>query len=173
MFRIVSQNIIRFVLLVLLQVLVLNNIQLGGLINPYAYVLVILSLPIETPRWLTLLVGVVLGLSIDVFTRTLGMHMTATVFLAFLRPIVLQYMAPRDGYEYGTTASIRDHGYLWYLTYAGILILLHHLFLFFVEAFEFENFFRTGLKAILSSLVTLVLVVILQMFTVNRKQSQI
>lgn len=169
MVEVVVRNILRFVGLVLLQVLILNNVQLGGYLNPYLYVLIILSLPIETPRWLTLFIGFITGLSIDLFTHTLGMHTTATVFLAFCRPIVLQYIAPRDGYEFGIRASVQDMGFVWYLSYAAILVGLHHFFLFFVEAFTASHFWFTFGKVILSSLLTLLLVIVFQYLGYQRK----
>ncbi len=102
MIRVLPRNIIRFVLLVLFQVLVFNNIQLGGYLNPYIYVLFLLLMPFETPRWLLLVAAFTLGISIDVFSNTLGIHTSATVFMAFIRPFVLDFIAPRDGYEIGT-----------------------------------------------------------------------
>ena len=68
-----SANIIRFVVLVLIQVVVLNNVQLSGYINPFLYVLFIVLLPLEVPRWLSLLLAFVLGLAVDIFTDTVGM----------------------------------------------------------------------------------------------------
>ena len=82
---IVVQNIISFILLVLVQVLALNNIQFLGYINPYIYILFILSLPVRLPQWITLLLGFVLGLTIDTFSNTMGTHAFATVLIAFLR----------------------------------------------------------------------------------------
>jgi len=81
----IIQNIIRFLLLVLFQVLVLNNIEFLGFINPYLYILFILSLPVQTPRWFALLLAFVLGLTIDTFSNTMGMHAFASVLICFLR----------------------------------------------------------------------------------------
>ena len=72
-------------LLVLIQVLALNNIQFLGFLNPYIYILFILSLPVKLPNWITLLLAFVLGLTIDAFSNTMGMHAFATVLVAFLR----------------------------------------------------------------------------------------
>ena len=86
----VLQNIFRFILLVLFQVLVLNNIQFLGYINPYLYILFILSLPVQMPRWFLLVLAFILGLSIDIFSNTLGMHAFATVFVAFFREGIIK-----------------------------------------------------------------------------------
>ena len=76
------QNIFSFIVLILLQVLVLNNVQFLGFLNPYIYILFILSLPVKFPRWITLILGFVLGLIIDVFSNTIGTHAFATVLIA-------------------------------------------------------------------------------------------
>src|SRR6056297_4336346 len=99
MIKVLPRYIISFILLLTLQILVLNNIQLSGFINPYLYVLFILILPFETPKWMLLLLAFILGMVVDLFSHTPGMHTSATVFMAFLRPYVLEFFSPRDGYE--------------------------------------------------------------------------
>ena len=155
---------VSFILLVLFQGLILNKIEFGGYVNPYLYVLFILALPFETPEWLVLSLGFVLGICIDSFTSTLGMHTSATVFMAFIRVFILKIFRPRDGYEFNTTPNLQHMGLIWYLNYAAILIVAHHLFLFFVESFKFSQFFATFGRSILSSFFTLVLVFIVQLF---------
>lgn len=169
MIAVVIQNIIRAALLLFLQIAVLNNIQLGAFINPYLYIVIILSLPIRIPNWLVLFIGFGVGIAMDIFTSTPGMHTTASTFLAFVRPIVLKYMAPRDGYETNDTASVRSMGYLWYLSHTTLLVFLHHSFLFIVEAFSIGGLIYTLWKAVLSTILTVLLAFILQ-FWGNQKQ---
>jgi hypothetical protein len=153
---------LRFLVLVLLQVLVLNNIQLGGFINPYLYVLFILMLPFETPKSVLLIASFVLGLFIDMFSNTMGMHAAACVFMGFCRPFATIYISPRGGYEFGVLPTVKDLGFRWYITYAGIMVFLHHLILFFIEVFRFSDFFLTLNRVFLSTVFTLLLVVISQ-----------
>lgn len=164
MINVFPRYIISFIILVLLQVLILNNIQLSGYINPYIYILFILTLPLDTPKWALLVLGFLLGLSVDLFTHTVGMHTSATVFLAFLRPALLNSMEPRGGYEPDASPSIQDHGLRWFFRYAAISILAHHMFLFFVEVFKFANFFQTLSRAILSGIFSLVLILFIKLF---------
>ena len=84
------QNIFSFIVLILLQVLVLNNVQFLGFLNPYIYILFILSLPVKFPRWITLILGFVLGLIIDIFSNTIGIHAFATVLIAFFRAGIIK-----------------------------------------------------------------------------------
>ncbi len=164
MIKVLPSNILRIIVLVFFQVFMLNNIQLSGFINPYFYVLFILLLPFETPGWLLLTLGFLLGLIIDLFSNTPGLHASATVFMAFLRPLVLDYFAPRDGYVPGTFPRIFHYGFGWFFQYSAILILAHHFFLFYIEVFRISDFFLTLSRVILSSIFTIFLVTISQYF---------
>lgn len=156
--------IISFVILVLLQVLILNNVQLSGYINPYIYILFILTLPFDTPKWALLVLGFLLGLGVDLFSHTVGMHASASVFLAFLRPGLLNNLEPRGGYEPETSPSIQDYGIGWFFRYAGLAVLAHHIFLFFIEVFKFQAFFQTLSRAILSGIFSLLLILFIKLF---------
>jgi cell shape-determining protein MreD len=159
---------IQFIGLVLIQVLILNNILFSNLLNPFFYIYFILVLPVDFRPSVGLIVGFLLGLSIDVFSQTLGMHTIATTFAAFCRPYVLSYMAPRDGYEFSRLPSVKEMGWLWFGTYSAILTFLHHLILFFVEMFRMSGIFNTVLKSLGSTVLTVILVVIIQLIFARR-----
>ena len=162
MIELLVRNLLRFIILIIFQVLILNNIQLGGYINPYLYVFFILMLPLETPGWLLLLLSFLMGLSIDLFENTAGMHASACVYMAFCRPFLLRMISPREGFDRGSKLTIQKFGINWFLTYAGIMIVIHHFILFYLEVFRFSSFFSTLLRVILSSGFTLLLVIITQ-----------
>ena len=103
------------------------------------------------------------------FYDTAGMHAAASVFLAYIRPAVLKLFSPRDGYEFGTKPTIQYLGTPWFLSYAGILIVFHHLVLFYLEIFRFSEFFSTFFRVIISSLFTLLLVLISQYLFQRKK----
>ena len=159
----IIKHSLRFILLVLVQVLVIQNINLGSYINPFLYVFFILSLPFEISGGLLLFISFLLGISIDLFYDTIGMHASASVFMAFCRPTVLKLFSPRDGYDSNMQPSIPYLGMSWYLSYAGVLIILHHLVLFYVEVFRFSNFFGTFFKVLMSSFFTLLIIIITQL----------
>lgn len=164
MIKVLPRNIFRIVILVLIQVFLLNNIQFSGFVNPYFYVLFIILLPFETPGWLLLSLSFVLGITIDLFSNTPGLHASATVFMAFLRPLVLDYFAPRDGYVPGTFPRIYYYGFGWFFQYSAILILGHHFFLFYLEVFQLSDFMLTFKRVVFSSIFTLLLVIMSQYF---------
>ena len=164
MIKLVSRNIARFLVLVLVQVLVMNNIQINGFVIPYIYILFILLMPFETPRWLLLINAFLLGLSIDFFSHTLGMHAAATVFIAWMRPYVLGMISPRDGYEPGSFPRLYYYGFGWFLRYTIILVFAHHFILFYVEVFRLMEFFSTLSRVILSTLLSATLIILSQYF---------
>ena len=160
----IVRNILRFIFLVLFQVLILNHIQLSGYLNPFLYILFILMLPFSTPDWLVLLLSFSLGLCIDMFSDTGGLHAAASVFTAFLRKPILKLISPREGYENILQPTVQQFGFGWFFSYAGILVLVHHFFLFYMEAFHFSGFFHTFFRVILSSIFTLTLIFVSQFF---------
>jgi rod shape-determining protein MreD len=153
-----------FIILILLQVLFFNNIQFSGYVNPYVYVMFILLLPVEFPSWLMLLIAFFTGLTVDMFSGTPGMHAGATVFAGFLRPYVLRIISPRDGYEPGANPSMLIYGIRWFLIYTALIVVAHHLVLFFFEVFRFTDFFRTLLRAVLSSAFTITFIALIEYY---------
>ena len=154
-----------FVFLIMFQVLVLNNLHMSIFINPYAYILFILMLPFATPGWLTLSLAFLLGLSMDAFSNTMGMHSAAIVFTAFLREYLLKIMAPRDGYESLQSPHYGFMGMTWFLIYAGILTFIHHLVLFLLEDFRMEKLFSLIFKSLLSTSLSLIIMTVLLLAT--------
>ena len=151
-----------FVILVLLQVLVFNNIRFGGYVNPYIYVMFILMLPVEIPSWLLLIISFVLGALMDIFCSSPGMHSSATVLAGFVRPYILRVVAPRDGYESGSDPSLMIYGLRWFLIYTSLVVIIHHTALFYLEVFRLTAFFSTMLRVILSSLFSVTFILLLE-----------
>jgi rod shape-determining protein MreD len=164
MINLLPRYLVNFVVFILLQVLLLNNLQFSGYVNPYLYVLFIITLPFSTPKWLLLILGFITGLIIDIFMNTLGLHTSATVFMAFLRPFILSSFSPRDGYEVGTRPVPSDYGFGWFFKYMVIMVATHHLFYFFVEAFDKELFLSTLTKSLISIVVSVVFILIAMLF---------
>ena len=152
----------RFLMLLAVQIVVLNNIQFSGYINPFVYIMFIMMLPVRIPNWLLLIIAFFTGLTIDIFSNTMGMHAAACVFMAYVRPALLRIMAPRDGYEAESFPSAQQLGFTWFLIYAAALTFAHHMVLFYIEVFRFSEFFSTFLRVILSTVATVLFVMISQ-----------
>ena len=157
-----------FILLLLLQVVLFDNIQFSGYVNPYVYILFIMLLPVEIPSWFLLLVSFFMGIMMDLFSGTPGMHSSATVFAAFARPGVLRLISPRDGYESHSEPGMLSYGMRWFLLYSIFMVLIHHTVLFYLEVFRFTDFFRTFLRVLLSSMFTITFIMILEFYRKGR-----
>ena len=151
----------------MLQVLIFSNIQFGGYVNPYVYVLFVLLLPVDIKGWVLLVVSFLLGLTIDMFSDTGGMHAAATVFMAFCRPGVIRLISVKADFEPGTVPSVNNMNATWIMTYSVLLILLHHGLLFFLEIFRFTEVLQTLQRIAFSSAFTFIFVM-LGFFLVDR-----
>lgn len=158
----VLRNSIRFVLLVLLQVLIVQNIHLGAYVILFPYILFILLLPFETPKLLVMLIAFFTGLVIDMFYDTAGIHAAVCTLIGYSRHYVLKVLAPREGYDAGQSPTIQSMGAVWFITYSATIIFIHHLFFFYLEIFRFSEFFTTLLRVFLSTIGTFVFVYVIQ-----------
>ena len=143
-------QIIRFVVLVLLQVLVINHIRLGGYVHPYIYLIFIMLLPFSTPKWQLLILGFALGLTIDLFTGTPGLHAGATTLMAFCRPSIIKLVSGNQKFENITEPNLGQLGGIWFFRYALCMVLIHHFALFFLESFSFSLMGQVLLRIFLS-----------------------
>jgi rod shape-determining protein MreD len=163
--------IIRFVALVLFQVLVVNHIRLGGYVHPYIYVIFILLLPINIPNWQLLLLGFGLGLSIDLFTGTPGLHAGATTLMAFCRPAILRLVSGHQKLENVVEPNLGQQGAIWFLRYTLCMVLVHHFALFFLESFSLHLILQVLLRIAISVPVSVFLImIILYLFQREKKQ---
>lgn len=160
--RLFSQ-ILGFILAVGLQVFVLNNLEVNGLINPFYYLIFILLLPFETSKAFLIILGFITGITVDIFSQTIGLHAGASVLMAFLRPFVLDMILPRENMEAQTSPSLRILGFQDFLKYIFLLVFIHHTFLFVAEVFRFNDFIFTLLRIFISTVFSVIMIVISQL----------
>ena len=170
MSRVLIINLIRFVVLVLLQVFLLKNISLYNLSVPYLYILFIMLLPFETPNLLLFVLSFLLGLTIDAFYDTPGLHAASCVVMAFVRVLFISITVQKDGFDNEPEPTLGNMGFRWFFTYAGILILFHHFFLFNLEVFRLKEIVFTLLRFLSSSVFTLFLILISSFLFYRRKE---
>lgn len=152
----------RFIILVALQVLLIDHINLGGYINPPVYILFILLLPFQIKGWLLLILSFILGLSIDTFSNSTGLHAAASVFIAFCRPWVIRMVGAPAEYEANLLPGIADMGARWFIVYSVMLIFMHQLVISLLDTFYLAEVSLILIRLLLSSLVTLVLIVLIE-----------
>ena len=160
MIKAIIVNLLRFILLVFIQVFLLKNATLYNLSTPYLYILFILLLPFEIPNFLLFALAFILGLTIDAFYDTPGLHAAACVLLAFVRIQFINITVQKDGFDNEPEPTVSVMGFRWFFTYAVVLTLFHHFFLFNLEVFRFSEIQYTLTRVVLSSIFTVFLMVI-------------
>jgi rod shape-determining protein MreD len=158
------------VLLWATQVFILNHINLSVLFNPMIYPLFIMLLPFETPYWVVVLLGFLIGLSVDFFSGSFGLNASAGALIGFLRPSLLNFVAPPDGYDIGEL-SLSRMGLKWFLSYTIIVILIHHCYFFIIQTFSFSQFFALIARILLSSALSCLLIIIVEFLFTKRKKA--
>lgn len=156
------KQIFRAVLLIAIQVVILNRVNLMGYADPYLYVLFILLLPFETPKWALLLIGFSTGALVDIFSNSMGIHAAATTLLAFARPGVIHLISKKMEFEINAEPRIHDMGLRWFYRYAILLILIHHTTIFMLESFKIINLVAVAYRITFSAIITLVLAIVVQ-----------
>ncbi len=162
-------NIIRLVVLLLLQVLLFSNMRFSIFVNPYVFPLFVLLLPFETPRWLLMFIGLGAGLLLDFFLGSWGMHGAACLFIGYARPFLINIITPK-GTEFEISPNLFAQGITWFSIYTSVTMFIYLTFYFLVEAGTFYNLFWLMLKIIGSTVVSVVFILILLFFFSARKK---
>ena len=166
------KNILRFILFILVQVFVLNQVPpLHHFINPYIYFLFILWLPFKTGRKTLMLLALALGLTLDFFTKTPGLHAAPCVLIAYLRPFLINLLITQEGVEANyEEPSIKSLGFGAYFMYVALLTLMHHAFLFLLEALQFGGIWYFLGKTLLSVAISMFLILITELLFVRKQK---
>jgi hypothetical protein len=165
-------QLFRFLVFVLVQALIFNQLELGWGIHPMIYPLFLLFLPFEINIVFLLLIAFTMGLCIDSISNTYGLHTSALLFTAYLRPYVYKLFAPREGYDLLKEGTIPEMGQRWFFYVFGMLLFLHHLWFFTLEMFNIHEFFFILKKTVLSAPASFLLCVLLQILFVSKTKSK-
>ncbi len=152
-------HIVRFILLVLIQVLILNHINFLGFLNPYIYIIFILLVPINVNKSLFLVISFLLGLFIDIFSDSGGVHAAACTVITFIRPVVLRSVFGLS-YEF-QTVKLGNLGFGERFLYVTLMVLIHHIVLFSLEIFNFSHILLILKKTLFTSLFTIVVTLLI------------
>lgn len=161
-------NIFRWIVLLFVQIFLLRNLNFYNLSTPFIYVLFILALPFGMPNLLLFVSAFLTGLTLDAFYDTLGVHTTACVTLAFVRILFISVSVNKDAFD-APEPSIGNMGFKWFSLYAIIGIFVHHLLVFFLEAFKFSEALYTLGRCFSSMAFTLFSVLLIEFIFLNRK----
>ncbi|MCR5139336.1 MAG: rod shape-determining protein MreD [Bacteroidaceae bacterium] len=155
-------RILTFVVLALVQVFILNKIHLFGYATPLLYLYFILTLGQDVSRNKLMLSAFALGLVIDVFSNTFGIHAAASTLTAFLRPALIRLFFLRGGDGEPFTPGIHAMGVGAFVRYALLATLLHHTLVFCLEYFSFAYLLPLAISIGGSTLLTLMLVMAIE-----------
>lgn len=167
----VVKNSIRFILLILVQVLLFSNMNLWGYLTFYPYLLFLLLLRVDINKTSLLLLGFITGLTIDFFQNTLGMQAAAATLLVFVRPAVINFYFKTVEFSPNEEPGISKLGFTGFLKYAITLIFIHHFFLFFLEEFSISMLFSSIGEIVANTLATTTLIMIIEMLFSRKKKT--
>jgi len=163
-------HIVRFFLFVLVQGLIIGQFEFGMGIHPMIYPLFILLLPFETAPIILMLLGFLAGISIDFFMNTFGLHASAGVLVAYIRPELYRLFSPRDGYDTIKEPTAQAWGYTWFLSVSSITIFIHHLWFFSFEIFKVSEAWEIIKSTVLSTITTLIIFTIIQILFFKKEK---
>ena len=142
---------------IVLQVLLINRLQLGGVCHPFIYILPLLMMPITLPRWADMLIGLAAGLLMDVFCNSLGVHAAACIMLMYARRHLIPLWV-NDTERLTDVISMQTIGIAPFLKYASLLVVAHHLMVFFLTAWTMQLWWYTLLTTLVSSIISVALI---------------
>lgn len=170
MAKVFSYNMVRFIVLVALQVFLFKNMGYYNLATPFPYVLFILLLPVGIPNFVLYCFAFFIGIAIDAFYDTLGVNAAACVALAWGRILFIRVTLQTDQYENYMTPLLGVVSFRWYFLYVFILTLFHHSVLFMLETFTFHQFHYTITRILLSCIFTVVIILLFSLLFYRKKQ---
>jgi len=152
-------NIARFILLLAAQVLIFNNFNFLGYINPFPYILFIILYPVNGNKYWLLATSFLLGIIMDLFCNSGGVHTTACILLAYFRPTLFKFSFGLS-YEY-QTVRLNDVLTPERFSFIFLAIVIHHLTLFILEVFTFEFFWNIITRTIISTIFTTIISILI------------
>lgn len=172
------RHIVQFIIIMLIQVFFLNSVMIKSSVSvfhvpvfiPIMYPLFILLLPVNIPHPLLMFLGFLTGITMDMFSNTPGMHASACLLIAFIRPFVLNLFLQQQLKELGSTIpSLYKLGFNYFLMYALIMILTHHLYFYILQFWSFKSILIILYKTILSGILSIILIILAQLLFAKRE----
>lgn len=151
-----------FISLLLLQALVFNHVHILGFATPMPHVYFLLIMPSNTPRWLYVLLGFVLGLCVDIFTNTPGMAAGALCLLGLINPLLLKVFSPSDNND-SFEPSHKTMEWGAFVRYVFFSVFIYCVVFFIFEAFSFFDWLILLINIVGSTLLTTLFIVAMEL----------
>jgi rod shape-determining protein MreD len=152
-----TKQIGRYVLVMILQVLLFDQLQLWGACHPYIYILCLLMLPITLPHNVDMVIGAAVGLIMDIFCNSLGIHMAACILIMFIRPYLLGGIV-NDKDRLNEQITLHTLGLEAMVKYVAILVVIHHFTVFALAAWSWAHILFVLIETLVSSVVTILVI---------------
>lgn len=159
----------RFFIILLAQGLIFGQLEFSVGIHPMIYPLFIIMLPFDTRPIALMFLAFLLGIGVDFFMNTFGLHASAAVLTAYIRPELYRLFAPRDGYDVLMQPTAESLGYKWFIYVTGVSLFVHHLWFFLLEYFKWSEFFTIMRNTLLSGVTSLVILILIQIIFFKKK----
>ncbi|MGB0166162.1 MAG: hypothetical protein ACPF8V_04840 [Luteibaculum sp.] len=171
MFSEILKILLRCSLLILVQIWILDQVVLAGTwIVFFIYPLAIIKLPIRYSTVSCLLIGFLVGFSVDLFTGTYGLNASAGLLLGYIRPRIIHFITPREDIEQQAVPSNYYPGLRWFILFTFVLFMVHSFWFFNVSQFKLAGFFRIQLRALLSGFFSFFLAMLIEILFTNKKR---
>ena len=164
------RGLLYFVVLVLIQVLILNNIHFLRIATPFLYLYFIVKMPVGSPRDLVVLFSYLIGLVIDAFSNTPGMHTAACTLTGFIREPLIRFYMGKDLPD-GIYPSYKTFGYGGFFRYVLSLVVIHHVTLFLIESLTLFDPLFLALRIGASVITTTLLICTIEAFNIETQKS--
>lgn len=151
-----------FLVLLMLQEFILSSVHLFTLISPFVYIMIIIMLPMQIKPIPTIIFSMLVGVVMDIFMGTSALCSISMIFLGFIRPLIIKLTIPQDLVKAGGVPFSKRVGIVNFLKYCTLFSLLYAAVYFSIEVMSSEMILHTALRAALSSVVTILLILILQ-----------
>lgn len=165
------KHILRFFLLLVLQILVFNHVYIFGFINPDVYLLALLLLPLTLPKSAQYGIAFATGLIVDIFDLTFGIHALAAMFMIALRPLIIKLLSINKKKMDETVPSPKNKDFKWLLYFTLLTVLVQQTFVSIIETWSFNRFGMTVLNILLNTLFTSLLILCIEYIFIPKKSS--
>lgn len=152
------------IIYLVLQVFFLRNLVIFDIAFCFVYISVILFLPGSTSTTSALVIALIIGLLVDLFYNTAGLHASASLVVAYLRGFILKYLFPSRGLDNEIVVSLSDMGVERFIRYIVIMTFIHHTYLFFVEVGSLTFFTHTLIKILASVVFSSIVIFLMHVY---------
>lgn len=147
-----NKQILQLLVVMCIQVLIINHLQFLGICHPYIFIMFLIMMPITLPHSIEMILAMGVGLVMDLFCNSLGVHMAACVLISYLRRLIIGNLVMDMNRLKG---EINSHSIgSTFIKYALIIIILYHMMVVLLSAWSFAHVGLNVLQILLSSLLS-------------------